>query len=224
MGIILGVSAVITMVSIGEGSKREALDQLERLGARNIIVRSQKPPETQAGGGNRSWSSKFGITRDDFEVIQTNFRNAEFIVPLKSVGSQMLKDERRLTSQAFGVTPDLARIINLRVSRGRYLSQADMDDNATVAVIGREVASKLFPSATAGHLVRIDDRVHDHRRARGGGPLGRGRRRITVGRDLNLDHPHSTATGLRDLVSSIVRFAAGQRGPDRGDLHRLARA
>ena len=52
LGIIFGVGAVITMVSIGEGSTREALKQIERLGARNIIVRSQQPPES--GQANQS--------------------------------------------------------------------------------------------------------------------------------------------------------------------------
>ncbi|MEK6703642.1 MAG: ABC transporter permease, partial [Planctomycetota bacterium] len=47
LGIILGVAAVIIMVSLGEGSKRAALLQIDRLGARNVILRSQKPPDEQ---------------------------------------------------------------------------------------------------------------------------------------------------------------------------------
>jgi len=46
LGIIFGVAAVIIMVAIGEGTKRAALEQVEQLGARNILVRSVKPPET----------------------------------------------------------------------------------------------------------------------------------------------------------------------------------
>src|SRR3990170_7427319 len=46
LGIIFGVTAVIIMVAIGEGAKREALDQIQKLGASNILVRSQKPPES----------------------------------------------------------------------------------------------------------------------------------------------------------------------------------
>ena len=54
LGIILGVAAVIAMVAIGEGAKQQALAQIERLGARNIIIRSQKPPES-ADGARRVW-------------------------------------------------------------------------------------------------------------------------------------------------------------------------
>lgn len=76
LGIILGVGAVITMVAIGEGSKQEALMQIERLGAKNIILRSQKPPESnmQTGGQQQSFVVTYGLTRDDLDVIRTNFQ------------------------------------------------------------------------------------------------------------------------------------------------------
>src|SRR5215510_10026366 len=75
LGIILGVAAVIVMVSIGEGSKQAALVQIERLGAKNISLRSQRPPENtqQQQGQQRSWINKYGLTRDDLEVIKVNF-------------------------------------------------------------------------------------------------------------------------------------------------------
>jgi putative ABC transport system permease protein len=211
LGIILGVSAVITMVSIGEGSKQQALEQLERLGARNIIVRSQKPPESQQGGGNnRSWSLKYGLTREDLEVIQANFPTAEQIVPLKAVGGQMLKDERRLTSQAFGVTPDLADIINLRVERGRYLTRGDVEDNATVAVIGQEVARKLFPfSDPLGDTIRVDAKVFTVIGVLAPVGLSGGAGAALVGRDLNLDIHIPITTARMVVGDNIIRRTSG---------------
>src|SRR3954468_15355011 len=93
--IILGVGAVITMVSVGEGSKRAALLQIERLGAKNIIIRSQKPAEAaqQQGGQQRSWVSKYGLTRDDLTVIEANFPNSEALVPVKEVGMNVLRGD-----------------------------------------------------------------------------------------------------------------------------------
>src|SRR5262249_44559393 len=95
LGIILGVAAVIIMVSIGEGSKRVALVQIERLGAKNIILRSQKPPEPtqQQGGQQRSFITKYGLTRDDLTVIKANFPQAEAIVPLKEIGNQVIRED-----------------------------------------------------------------------------------------------------------------------------------
>src|SRR5262245_59396691 len=132
LGIILGVAAVIVMSSLGEGTKRDALAKIERLGAKNIIVRSQKPPESQnaQGAQQRSFVSKYGITRADLDVIRENFPDAEAIVPLKAVGGQVLRDERRKTSQAFGTTADLKRVANLHVARGRYLTERDLEDRA----------------------------------------------------------------------------------------------
>ena len=81
LGIIFGVAAVIIMSSLGEGSKRQALAQIERLGARNIIVRSQKPPESQGqqSSQRQGWLSRFGITRGDLDVVRENFEEAEAI-------------------------------------------------------------------------------------------------------------------------------------------------
>ena len=56
LGIIFGVAAVIIMVAIGEGGKKAALQQVEQLGARNILVRSIKPPETTEASA-RTWSA-----------------------------------------------------------------------------------------------------------------------------------------------------------------------
>ena len=62
LGIILGVAAVILMVSIGEGNKQAALRDIQELGANNIIVRSQKPPEsTSVGSQRRSFLVKYGL-------------------------------------------------------------------------------------------------------------------------------------------------------------------
>ena len=92
-GIILGVAAVIAMVSIGEGAKRRALEQLERLGARNIILRSQRPPETQSqqGGQRTSFVSRHGLERLDVRLLQEALPDAEAIVPLKEVGGQVIR-------------------------------------------------------------------------------------------------------------------------------------
>lgn len=206
LGIILGVAAVITMNSLGEGAKREALAQIERLGARNIIIRSQKPPETQQQSGSSqraSFVSRFGITREDFEVINDNFPDAT-VVPLKEVGSQILRNERRQTSQAYGTTPDLLRAANLSLARGRYLTEADLREQTLVAVIGAEVAKEFFPlEDPLGATLRIDSKSFTVVGILNPVGLAGGAGASLVGRDLNLDiHvPITTASSVfGDLV------------------------
>jgi len=212
LGIILGVAAVITMVSIGEGSKREALATIERLGARNIIVRSVRPPESneQQGGQQRSWVMKFGLTREDLAVIRENFPDAEVIVPIKEIGSEILRGDKRRASQAFGVTPDLPKVTSVSVQRGRYITAADLDSTKMVAVIGYEVAKHLFPfDDPLGATIRIDNqtlKVIGVLRPVG---LAGGAGASLVGRDLNFDIHVPMTTASMVFGDTAVRRQSG---------------
>ncbi|MGQ0628715.1 MAG: ABC transporter permease [Phycisphaerales bacterium] len=218
LGIILGVAAVITMVSIGEGGKRRALDQIERLGARNIIVRSQKPPESADGGGGgssrgrSSWVSRYGLERDDLKLIEATFPMVDAIVPLKEVGGQILRDDKRRTSQAFGTTPDLLRLANLRVDRGRYLTQADIEQSSPVAVIGAELAKALFPfDDPLDETVRIDSRPMRIIGILAPVGLSGGAGAALVGRDLNFDLHIPISTAVEYFGDFVFRQTSGSR-------------
>ena len=211
LGIIFGVAAVITMVSIGEGSTAEALAQIESLGAKNIILRSQKPPEDQSqqNSQQRSFVSKYGITREDFRVIQQNFPDAEAIVPLKEVGAQVLRGSKRQTSQGIGTTPDLLEAAKLQIARGRYLTEQDMASSDVVCVIGHEVAKEMF------HLEDpIGETIHiDSTPLRVVGvlaPVGlSGGAGATVGRDLNLDIHLPITTARSVFGDTVMRRTSG---------------
>ncbi len=212
LGIILGVASVIVMSSLGEGAKRAAMDQIEQLGARNIIVRSQKPPETavQQGGNQRSFVSRFGLTRQDLENVRANFPEVERIVPLKSVGGQILRNEKRITSQAWGTTPELINAINLGTARGRYLTEADMDGRELVCVIGDAVAEQMFPlEDPIGETLRIDQRIFKVvgvlRRVGFAGGAGAS----LVGRDLNMDIHIPLTTARETFGDAVFRRQAG---------------
>src|SRR5258706_12110174 len=71
LGIIFGVAAVIIMVAIGEGTKQEALRQLRLLGAKNILVRSVKPPESSDAGARQQRTLVYGLKRLDLERLKT---------------------------------------------------------------------------------------------------------------------------------------------------------
>ena len=189
LGIIFGVAAVISMVAIGEGTTREALAQIERLGARNIIVRSQKPPESNTQGGNRrSFLVSYGLTRNDMRVIRENMEDAEAIVPIKAIGSEIVHEQYRQVSQAFGTTPDLLGVARLRIAKGRYLLDADMAEQSPVCVIGSEVAKQLFPqSDPLNQTLRIDDKALTVVGVLAPVGLAGGAGTSLIGRDFNLD-------------------------------------
>ncbi|MEL6740574.1 MAG: ABC transporter permease [Planctomycetota bacterium] len=212
LGIIFGVAAVITMVSIGEGSTAQALAQIERLGARNIIVRSQKPPESaeQGGGQQRGWVQRFGITREDLAIIEDSFPEASAIVPTKEVGSQLLRGEKRQVSQAFGTTPDLQEVAGIVVERGRYLNNEDLRTQALVAVIGTEVADSLFPlEDPIGQRLRIDQQSFEIIGVLAPVGLSGGAGAALIGRDLNLDVHVPITTVRATFGDTVVRRTSG---------------
>jgi len=206
LGIILGVAAVIAMVSIGEGKKEAALQQIEQLGARNIIVRSKEPTESvqRTGGEETSFTQKYGLTYSDVDLIEMNFPDAEAIVPVKAVGNQILRADRRQRSQAFGTTPEFRDLAKLRVKRGRYLTREDLDRQAQVAVIGHEVAKAMFPfDDPLGATIRIDSVVFRVVGVLAPVGLSGGAGGALIGRDLNLD-VHIPITSARAMFGDIV--------------------
>ncbi len=212
LGIIFGVAAVITMVSLGEGSKREALLQIERLGATNIIVRSQRPAQqaAQVGGQQTSFINVYGLTRADLEVIEQNFQDAEAIVPLKAVGSQVLRNNKAQTSQAFGTTPAFPLVAGITMESGAYITPNHMDEEALVAVIGSEVKKALFPvEDPVGKTIRIDDKALTVIGVMAPVGLSGGAGGALIGRDLNLD-VHLPITTAKAVFGDIyVRRETG---------------
>ncbi len=215
LGIILGVGAVITMVSIGEGTKQEALRQIEQLGARNIIIRSQKPADSVAsqGGQQTSFVARYGITRADLRVIEQKIPDAEAIVPVKAIGDKVFHADRRQSSQAYGTTPGLLKLANLRVARGRYLTDTDLTSSATVAIIGAEVRKELFLYDDPLHnTIRIDDKVFTVVGILEPVGLSGGAGAALVGRDLNLD-VHIPITTARQIYGDTqIRRSSGSFG------------
>ncbi len=212
LGIILGVAAVIVMVSIGEGNKQAALREIEALGATNVIVRSSKPPEASTfGGETRSFVAAYGITRQDFRRIEHNVQDALNIVPLKAAGAEISYRSQRMISQVFGTTPQLQRVANLRIEpRGRYITAEDLRNTTPVAVIGSEVAQKFFRMRDPlGATFRIDQqafRVIGVMRPIG---LAGGASSPLVGRDWNKDVHIPISTARSQFGDIVVRRQSG---------------
>ena len=211
LGIVLGVAAVIVMVSIGEGNKQAALRAIESLGATNIIVRSQRPPESQnVGSQRRSFVANFGITRADERRLR-EFVEGDMIIPLKAVGSEVARGAVRTTSQTFGTIPGLKDAANLRVQKGgRYLVEEDLVRRAPVAVIGNELANQFFPlSDPIGEKIRIDTRIFTIIGVLEPVGLAGGTGSALVGRDLNKDLHIPMTTSLLEFGDTVIRRQAG---------------
>ena len=145
LGTILGVASVIAMLAIGEGSKREALEQIRRLGASNVIIRSIKPqPSNQAVMSSSSYVLAYGITFNDLHRIEDIGLTNITVVPSVVHQKNIQHGKRHVSSaRVIGTTVELPSVKSMQI-RGRFLSNEDVADSANVVVLGHGIASELF--------------------------------------------------------------------------------
>ncbi|WP_439632048.1 ABC transporter permease [Gemmata sp.] len=144
LGIIIGTSSVIALMAFGEGSMQDALEDIRRQGATNIIVRSVKPSDDSATA-TRSWVTTYGLVKRDLERIDTIGDSIVRVVPLRVFPTEARFLERLVNARVIGTTPEYADVHKLELSRGRFLMPTDDRDRKNVCVLGAEAADKLFP-------------------------------------------------------------------------------
>ncbi len=153
LGTILGVSSVIAMLAIGEGSKRKAVEQIRRLGAANVIVRSVKPGEDDrrdASAGNSSQRqvsrvAEYGLKYADFDVLQATLPTVRRAVPVAMIRKNAQCGRRRMANaRILGTTPEYLEIKHLKVRRGRFLTPTDLATTANVAVLAAGAAERMY--------------------------------------------------------------------------------
>jgi putative ABC transport system permease protein len=154
LGTILGVSSVIAMLAIGEGSKRHAVEQIRQLGATNVIVRSVKPGQEESGNSSptsalpQSQNSRvieYGLRYGDLDRLQATLPTVRRAVPSILLRKDAQHGKHRVTNaRVLGTTPEYQHVKNLTVRRGRFLAELDMETTANVAVLGAGAAQRLF--------------------------------------------------------------------------------
>jgi putative ABC transport system permease protein len=145
LGIIIGNVAVITLLAFGEGSKQDALEDIRRQGATNIIIRSVKPADDAASAaGRRSFVASYGVTQRDYEQF--------LAIPeiVRSVRMRVFPQEVRTEGKMFngrlvGTLPEYAEVTKIELARGRFLTEKDEYETANVCVLGAATADSLFP-------------------------------------------------------------------------------
>ena len=133
LGVVLGVAAVIAMMSVSEGAAREALAQVEALGLDNLVARS-----TIAGDPSRS------LTVGDADRAVALVPTARASSPLVSRYVRVGTADHLLMVQVLGVRPSYQPILRLSLERGRFLSATDESTTARACVLGAMLARQLF--------------------------------------------------------------------------------
>ena len=144
LGIIFGVSSVISMLAIGEGASQQAQEQIARLGSLNIIVKTIKPPEDQGSTTQEQTMVEYGLTYTDAERFRNSIPDVQVVVPSRRISQQARYRNRKVATEILGTVPWFTEISPIRVVRGRFLSSVDMHHKQGVCVVDEQVVTELF--------------------------------------------------------------------------------
>lgn len=143
LGIIIGISSVVTIVSLGEGLKHQVVGQINQLGSDVITVRSGKIVRQGDGGLNLlAFFSASTLTEKDVASLD-RLKSVTDVTPFDFVTSSV-KSDRGAMDDAYvvGTTPNMTHVLRQSLSYGSFLTEDDSDKNFTV--IGTQAAHKLF--------------------------------------------------------------------------------
>jgi len=141
LGIIIGVGAVIAMVAIGEGAKKKVQEQIASLGTNLLVI---LPGTVTLGGARTGFGGRQSLVPSDAKAIMDEIPIVSGASPVLRQVQQVIAGDQNWSTQTQGVAPEFQRIREWQVREGRFLSQADVDSTAKVALIGETVAYNLF--------------------------------------------------------------------------------
>ncbi len=155
LGIIIGVAAVITMLAIGQGSKRSIQDQISTMGSNMINIR---PGTGQFGGVRQSASSMQTLKLEDYEAIADQAEYISAASPEVSSSGQVIFGANNTPTSIYGVNPSYLDIRKYTVAQGEMFTEADVKSSAKVCLIGQTVVDNLFTNGEdpVGQTIRFN--------------------------------------------------------------------
>ena len=155
LGIIIGVASVITMLAIGQGSKRSIQAQISEMGSNIIMIH---PGGERRGGVRMDPSEMQTLKLTDYEALrnETNFLSA--VSPNVSSSGQLIAGNNNYPSSISGVGTEYLDIRQLSVEQGEMFTEADIQVSAKVCVIGQTIVENLFPDGQdpVGRVIRFN--------------------------------------------------------------------
>lgn len=155
LGIIIGVAAVITMLAIGQGSKRSIQANIAEMGSNMIMI---QPGADMRGGVRQDRSAMETLKMNDYESIKEECSYVKAVSPTVNSSGQWIYGNNNTPSSIYGVNQDYLEIRQLSISDGEIFSDADIKAAAKVCILGQTVVDNLFPdgSDAVGKVVRFN--------------------------------------------------------------------
>lgn len=155
LGIIIGVASVITMLAIGQGSKKSIQTQIAEMGSNMIMIH---PGADMRGGVRQDPSAMQTLKMDDYKALcnETNYLSA--VSPNVSSSGQFINGNNNYPSSVSGIGLDYLKIRQLTVENGEMFTEADIQTSAKVCVFGKTIVDNLFPDGSdpVGRVIRFN--------------------------------------------------------------------
>jgi len=153
LGIVIGVGAVIALVSLGRGASADIENEISSLGTNLLMIRSSS---SRMGGVSRGASSLNNLDMDDVERLEKDASLLQYVSPLVNASGQVIAGGHNWSTRIQGVAPNYLHIKDWDMEKGTFFSDRDIRSRKKVAVIGKTVADELFPDENpVGGKIRI---------------------------------------------------------------------
>ena len=150
LGIVIGVAAVITMVTVGNGATQQVRDQIASLGSDSLMIR----PGQRLGPGQSVGAPSF--KESDAEALATQIAGIKAVAPSRTSTQVVVANGKNWSTSVIGTTNDYFSINNLTIQEGRNFEQSELRAGSAVCVIGQTVKKELFENHDAlGKLLRV---------------------------------------------------------------------
>ena len=158
LGIVIGVGAVIALMSIGKGVEADIISSIGSLGSNLVTI---SPGASVGFGGIRgATGSVETLTQEDAEAIAEQVDYVDIVAPSSSSNLQLIVGGENMNARITGVTADYMQAYNLNVASGSFFTAYDYGRSAKVAVLGSNVAETLFEDADPiGQQIRMGNNV-----------------------------------------------------------------
>ena len=155
LGIIIGIAAVICLVSLGKGVTATITNEIVGLGSNLIFVEPGVSAERGALG------SAGELTYEDANaIVAANLTSVEQVAPVTSSRAQVIAGDKNLNVTILGTIPESIQVSGDKIDEGKYISNQDIDSRAMVCVLGSKVADYLFKNIDpVGQTMRINSRT-----------------------------------------------------------------
>ncbi len=218
LGVVFGVASVIAMLSVGEGAGAQAMEQIRRLGAQNIIIDSVKPLDEERSGVRVGRMLDYGLRYEDAQRIAETFENIRRMVPVKILRQDGRLQTRKMELRLVGTTHEWFDLVRRPVLAGRVLSVEDMRRADNPVVLTEYGARRLLAgSHTIGEVLRIGGHHYEVVGIVQSADEDAG----VSASDARVDAYIPIMTARHRYGDISVRIQAGSREIERVELHQL---